>query len=1376
RTGCPGAFRPLVLWHGATLTKTFLVRCANEEDASLFNAYACLFFEEGTCVIEKLSKFSCRPRTIAKYRFIDSSRASFVPFTKSRAQCEKLSFLLLRLPLPSVSNDTPCFFCLTRKVSGCMFSLCFATSLGDEDRKTMKYAVVILIPLPLQSKEVNGMVITTSGHSAFLTKPIRCDVGDRIDAFASLALMTRGSSPFQWDRIGSLLENAISVLVGNASGAWILVVVLGLVALRKVAQTTIFYACLDFFSQVNAIVGVMTMVVVELVIPCAVSAMGRCGRAMRSLKKLLGHSPLMNAPVIIPSERVRLSYQNLVASLKEPISVLLPPYPSLLAYRVAWYLPTSPERILWSNLQDTSQPPLPPITSLEAPQMVSSVKLPILKKGEYILWTIKMEQYLAHTDYALWEVILNGNSTVQMTKDDAGVSTEDANQNFLRSLPSAWSNISLIMRNKPVIDNLDIDDLYNNLKVYEADIKGSSGSSSNSQNVAFVSAESTSSTNEFNAAYNVSIDIGHSSQAQEEEAIDFALMAFTSNPSSSSSSNSEFNEKEVLDIQEEELTKIVFDNRSSDEEDSLANDRFKKGEGYHAVSPPLTENDMPSKPDLSFAGLEDSIYKFKISKIVTSLTKDALKTSTACVEKPKEDRSSAPLIEDYDTDSDDDSSFKHEPIPAKIDFVKAVDSKDWNGKMTQKLGLGFGFTKKACFVCGSLSHLIKECTFHEDRMAKKSVLPNNGEKRTGHRESRTVWNNVQRINHQNKFSPTAVFTRSGRIPVSAAKPKAAASTSAAKPVKTAGPKQSVNFSKSRSTFHKSHSPIKRSFYNPTTHSRRHSTERVNTAGSNAVNAVKGNRVTVFKTSAGNKAHLADYQEINDGGFVAFGSSRGKITGKGKITIKKLDFDDVYLNVVPSRDLICLFAKASIDESNLWHKRLGHVSFKTMNKLVKGNLVKGLPSKIFDNNHSCVACQKGKQHKATCKAKLMSLISQPLEMLHMDLFGLTSVMSINHKKYCLVVTDDFSRFSWVFFLATKDEISKVLKPFITAIENQINKKLIQTEENAEFHQIVDFLSTCSITYALTTRFETASTRSSDPPLSTGQIVGSGEDRMEQETNLMDFVPPIPHDSPLLGGHTSGSDEGRRNLLELMNICTQLSNRVLALEEAKTNQDKVITRLKLKVKRLEKKRKVRTSQPMMRILFKGRIETFTNKILGENASKQGRNDYKIEEFNLTDEADTKVIVEDKGSGEKGGSTANQVSTARPEVNKGKGVLIEEELEKLKKVKRRDQGLAQIESDAVLVQRIYEEELAELDRAQKKKQKQEEATIVALTEEFDEIQARMDADHELAVRLTHEEQEKYTIEERARLLAEYFKRRKKQLAVERAEALRNKPPTRN
>nr|GEX88353.1 hypothetical protein [Tanacetum cinerariifolium] len=175
----------------------------------------------------------------------------------------------------------------------------------------------------------------------------------------------------------------------------------------------------------------------------------------------------------------------------------------------------------------------------------------------------------------------------------------------------------------------------------------------------------------------------------------------------------------------------------------------------------------------------------------------------------------------------------------------------------------------------------------------------------------------------------------------------------------------------------------------------------------------------------------------------------------------------------------------------------------------------------------------------------------------------------------------------------------------------------------------------------TRFETASKRSSDPPLSTGYTVGSGEDKMEKETNLTDFVPPTPYDSPLLGGHTPGSDEGRPNLLELMNICTQLSNRVLALEEAKTTQD-------------------------------------------------------------------------KGSGEKGSSTTDQVSTARPEVSAATPSTL---------------PTTTIFGDEDLtIAQTFIKMRSEKANEKGERQKQEEATIAALTEEFDEIQVRMDSDHEL------------------------------------------------
>ncbi|GKA40559.1 putative ribonuclease H-like domain-containing protein, partial [Tanacetum coccineum] len=262
---------------------------------------------------------------------------------------------------------------------------------------------------------------------------------------------------------------------------------------------------------------------------------------------------------------------------------------------------------------------------------------------------------------------------------------------------------------------------------------------------------------------------------------------------------------------------------------------------------------------------------------------------------------------------------------------------------------------------------------------------------------------------------------------------------------------------------------------------------------------------------GNMSYLTDFEEI-DGGYVAFGGNPkgGKITGRGTIKTGKLDFENVYFvrelqfnlfsvsqmcdkknsvlfndtecivlspnfkltdeshvllkvprknnmysvdlkNIVPKGGLTCLFAKATSDESKLWHRRLGHINFKTMNKLVKGNLVRGLPSKLFENDQTCVACQKGKQHRASCKSKTVSSISQPLHMLHMDLFGPTFVKSLMKKMYCLVITDYYSRFSFVFFLATKDETSGILKSFITGVENLIDQRVnvIRCDNGSKF---------------------------------------------------------------------------------------------------------------------------------------------------------------------------------------------------------------------------------------------------------------------------------------------------------------------------------------
>ena len=101
------------------------------------------------------------------------------------------------------------------------------------------------------------------------------------------------------------------------------------------------------------------------------------------------------------------------------------------------------------------------------------------------------------------------------------------------------------------------------------------------------------------------------------------------------------------------------------------------------------------------------------------------------------------------------------------------------------------------------------------------------------------------------------------------------------------------------------------------------------------------------------------------------------------------------NIVPKKTLTCLVAKATLDESMLWHRRLGHINFKTINKIVKNGLVRGLPHKRFENDQTCIACLKGKQHKTTCKPKIFNSINQSLFMLHMDLFGPTNVRSMQH---------------------------------------------------------------------------------------------------------------------------------------------------------------------------------------------------------------------------------------------------------------------------------------------------------------------------------------------------------------------------------------------
>jgi hypothetical protein len=146
---------------------------------------------------------------------------------------------------------------------------------------------------------------------------------------------------------------------------------------------------------------------------------------------------------------------------------------------------------------------------------------------------------------------------------------------------------------------------------------------------------------------------------------------------------------------------------------------------------------------------------------------------------------------------------------------------------------------------------------------------------------------------------------------------------------------------------------------------------------------------------------------------------------------------------------CLIAK--INMGWLWHRRLAHIGTRNLHKLQKYDHILGLTNIVFEKDRSCGAYQVGKQVGTHHHAKNIMTTTRSLEMLHMDLFGLVTYISIDGNKYGLVIIDDYYRFTWVFFLRDKSNIQEVLKKFFRRAQNEIDDKVkkIRSDNNTEF---------------------------------------------------------------------------------------------------------------------------------------------------------------------------------------------------------------------------------------------------------------------------------------------------------------------------------------
>ncbi|GJT76013.1 reverse transcriptase domain-containing protein [Tanacetum coccineum] len=518
------------------------------------------------------------------------------------------------------------------------------------------------------------------------------------------------------------------------------------------------------------------------------------------------------------------------------------------------------------------------------PPTITTMKILIIKNGEYDIWRMRMRQYICHTDH-LWDIIVDGDlqekaapareqsspptpKTVKLltAKRNQGKRSygDNGRRNTTTNEPSSQALVAQDGLGGYEWSN-DFDEPINYALMT---ISSSSSSSSFDNEVQNCSKQCLESFKTLQKNYDCERE-KHSRARLEIQGYELALESLESRIIRHEKNELAWGEKydqmsakdknglgygtqldEISNKSEtdSEISMSVFEVRSSDEEITPANDRFSKADGYHAVPPLIIRNFLTLRDDISFTGLDEYAIRKKIieSKITEpkddtseSKTSETVgKTNEVEKSKPKINRDKV-IIEDWNSDDEDDVSEVNTVNPVKTNETQTVKTQvDKIGQISQKEGIGFKKIK-ACFVCKSTDHLIKDCDFY----AKKSPEPKlKTMVNTGQRVVKPVWDNAKRVNHQkisNKlkypqarrtFVPSGVLTRTGLVnPVRPNGKRAVHTVSTARPISTArpvstarpfAPKIAQTGSAIRPIYPRmdnvrpraSYSPIKRSYY------------------------------------------------------------------------------------------------------------------------------------------------------------------------------------------------------------------------------------------------------------------------------------------------------------------------------------------------------------------------------------------------------------------------------------------------------------------------------------------------------------------------------------------------------------------------------------